>query len=141
MCSATDQARLRPHWSCSKNISALASMTLKWLRHNAYIRDSRLLHSIHYRCKSAERHVFIGANKDGLVLRITHLLPQLGRNLIDIDGVISEEDALLLADADAQPLFSDLFHGLRLGHTHLDARLQHRRGHHKNDEEHENHVY
>src|SRR5579863_4760821 len=75
------------------------------------------------------------------MLGITHLLPQLRRNLIDVDRFIPQEDALLFVDTDDQTLFSNLFHGLRLRHAHLDARLQHRRGNHENNQKHQNHVH
>src|ERR1039458_5711194 len=111
MCSATDQARLRPQRSCSKNISALASMTLQRLRHNTHIHDSRLLHRIHHLSEGAEGYVFVGADENGLVLRIADLLPQPGGNLIDVDGIVPQKYALLLVHADHQPLFSDFFEG------------------------------
>src|SRR5271166_2300116 len=141
ICSATDQARLRPQRSCSKNISALASMAFERLRHDAHIRDSRLLHRIHHCGEGAERDVFVRTDKDGLVLRVADLLPYLGGNLIDIDGIVAQKYALLLVHADHQPLFRDLLDGARFGHAHFDPRLQHRRGHHENNQKHQNNVY
>src|ERR1700674_2579802 len=140
MCSAADQARLRPQRSCSKKISALAAMTFERLGHDAHVRDSRLLDRIHHCCEGAEGHVLVRTDEDGLVFRIADFLPQLGGNLVDVDGVVPQEHALLLVDADDQAFFGDLLHGARLGNADLNPRLQHRRGHHEDDQKHQNDV-
>ena len=63
-CSAADHARLRPQRSCSKKISALAAMGFERLGHDADVGDAGLLHRIHDRGESAERHILIGAQEN-----------------------------------------------------------------------------
>src|SRR5713101_6639896 len=101
-CSAPDQARLRPQRSCSRKISALACMGFERLRDDAHVADAGLLDRVHYRGEGAERHVLVGANEDGLMLRVADLLTQLGSDLINIDGIVAQKDALLLINADNQ---------------------------------------
>ena len=81
----SDQARLRPQRSCSKKISALAAMGIKRLRHDADVGDAGLLDRVHDGGKGAEGNIFIGANKNGLMLRIANFLLQLGADLVDVD--------------------------------------------------------
>src|SRR5438093_5955992 len=141
MCRAADQARLRPHFSCSRNISALFAMGIERLGNDAHVYDPRLLYRIHDGGESSEGNIFVCTNEYGLALRITHFLPQLGANLIDVDGIVAQKYALLLIDADHHPLFRDLLDSPRLGHTDFNAGLQHRRRDHKDDEQHENNVH
>src|SRR6266568_3423001 len=93
-CSPADHARLRPQRSCSKNISVLA-MRLKRLGHDADVGNSRAFHGIHDRSKRAEGHIFVCPKKNGLMLRVANLLPQLGANFIDIDRIAAQKNALL----------------------------------------------
>ena len=90
--------------------------------------------------KAPKGHVFIRAHEDELVLRIANLLLQLGADLVDVDGVVAQKHPLLLVNADHHALFGDLFHGARLGDIHFNPGLQHRRRHHKDDEQHQHHV-
>src|SRR6185437_10552897 len=92
-CNAADHARFLPQRSCSKNISPL-SMGFKRLRNNAHVGDARLLYRVHHRCKCSERDIFVGAQKNGLVRRIADLFAQCRTNLIDVDGIVTEENAL-----------------------------------------------
>src|ERR1700724_3061475 len=96
MCNASDQVRLRPQRSCSKKISALAAMRVQRLSHDAYVGDARLFYCIHDRSEGAEGHIFVGANEDGLVLRVADFLLQAGADFIDVDGLVAQKDALLL---------------------------------------------
>src|SRR6266849_9824852 len=105
ICSAPDQARVWPQRSCSKKISALAAMAFERLRDDAHVADAGLLDRVHHRGEGAERHVFVGAEKDRLMLRIANLLAELGSDLIDIDGIVAQKDALLLINADHQAFF------------------------------------
>src|SRR5207237_1121906 len=75
------------------------------------------------------------------MLRVTNLLLQLLPDLINVDGIVAQKHFLFFVDADHQPLFGDLFNGAGLWHRDLDARLQHRRRHHKDDQEDEDHVH
>ena len=53
---------------------------------------------------------------------------------------VPQKHALLLVHADDQSLLRDLFDRTRPGHRDFNARLQHRRGDHENDEQHQHHV-
>src|SRR2546430_14418015 len=72
----------------------------QWLRHNAYIGNAGLFHRIHHRGECAERHILIGPQENGLMLGIANLGAQFFRNLVDVDGVIAQEDTLRFIDAD-----------------------------------------
>src|SRR5580693_6767620 len=116
-------------------------MTVERLRDDANVSDPRLLYRIHDGREGPEGHVLVRSDKNRLVLRIANLLPQLGCNLIDVDGIVPQKDALLLVHADDQPLLGNFFDRARLGDAHLDPRLQHRRRHHENNQQHQNHVH
>src|SRR5579863_2092220 len=75
------------------------------------------------------------------MLRVAHLLPQLGSNFVDVDGIVPQEHALLFIDADHHPLFGDLFHSTSLGNADLDSRLQHRGRDHEDDQQHQHHIH
>src|SRR3984957_5011325 len=95
-----DQARARPQLSCSKKISAFCAIFFQRLSDDADVGDARLLHRVHDGGESAEGNVFIGADENELIARIANLLPKPGRDLIDIDGVVPHEDALIFVDGD-----------------------------------------
>src|SRR5712692_6723407 len=122
-------------------MSALAAMGVNGLRHDTYVPDACLFDGIHYSGESAKGNIFIGAQVNRLVLRIANSLLQGGPDLVDVDGVVAEINLLRLVDTDDQPLFRDLFHSTRMGHTHFDPRLQHRRGHHEDDEQHKHDIH
>src|SRR5579872_656785 len=75
------------------------------------------------------------------MLRIADLLPELGPDLVNVDWIVAQKYLLLLVDADHHSLFGDLFHGSGLRNRDLNAGLQYRRRHHKDDEQHQHHVY
>src|SRR5207237_3837162 len=135
-----DQARFRPQRSCSKKISA-AAMRIERLGDDAYVADARLLYCIHHRGESAERYIFIGADKNGLMLRVPNLLTQLCANMINVNGIVSQINPLLLVDADNQPLICDFFYATSFGDVYLNAGLEHRRRHHENNQEHQHNVH
>src|SRR5215475_720339 len=138
-CSAADRARLGPQRSCSKKISPLA-MGLERLRHDADVGDTRLLDRIHHGSECPEGDVFVGAEINRLMQRVANFLLQHRSNGIDVDGVVAQEDPLLLVDADDDALFGDLLDGSRLRHVDFNARLQHRRSDHENDQQNQDDV-
>src|ERR1700693_1910845 len=117
MWKPADHARERPQLSCSKNISAFCAILLQRLSDDADVGEARLLHRIHDRRESAEGDVLIGADKDELVAGIANLLPESGRNLVDVDGVVAKKDALILVDGDHDAFFRDFLDRARLGHA------------------------
>src|SRR5581483_12201006 len=106
-CRIADQVSGLRHSECSKKMSAPAAILIQRLRHDAHVRDARLLYRIHHCRECSEGHVFVGANKDGLMLRVPYLLTYLGRNFIDVDCIVPQKNALRLVNRDHQPLLGD----------------------------------
>ena len=94
------------------------------LSDDADVGDARLFYRIHDGGEGAEGHVLIGADKDELVAGIANLLAELGGDLVDVDGVVAEEDALILIDGDDDAFFRDFLDGAGLGDADFDPRLQ-----------------
>src|SRR5215470_10755472 len=140
MCRPAETARGLPSPACSKKISSSACISIQRLRYDAHGRDARPLDRIHHRGECAEGHILIGADEYRLVLRIADFLAKLRLDLVDVDRVVAQKHALLLVDADHHALFGDLFNGARPGNVNLNARLQYRRGDHKDDQQHQHHV-
>src|SRR5580698_400417 len=121
MWKPADQARARPQLLCSKNISAFCAILFQRLSDDADVGDARLLDRVHNRGKGAEGDVLIGTDEDELVAGITNLLVEAGRDLVDVNGVVAEEDALILIDGDDDPLLGDLFDGAGFGDADFNA--------------------
>src|ERR1700688_1968389 len=135
-----DQASARGQLSCSKKISAFRAILFQRLSDDAHICDARLLHRVHDGGERAKGHVLIGADEDELIARIAHPLPYAGRDLVDINSVVAQENSLIFVDRDYDPLFRDFFDGAGLGNADLYAGLQNGSGHHKDDEQNQHHV-
>ncbi len=60
--------------------------------------------------------------------------------LVDVDGLVLQEDVLLVVDGDDHALFGELIDGARLGNGDFDAGLKHRRGEHEDEQKHEHDV-
>src|ERR1019366_6623375 len=121
--------------------SVMAAMAVHWLRNDTYVADARLLDGVHHGGEGAKRNIFIGAQKDRLVLRVPNFLLQARSDLVDVDGIVAEKNFLRFVDADHEALFGDLFHGARFRNVDFDPGLQHRRGHHENDKQHQNDIH
>src|ERR1039458_6323953 len=132
-----DQPRARGQLSCSKNISAFCAILFHRLSHDADVGDAGLFYCVHDSGESAEGDVLIGADKNKLVMGIANLLAKFGGDLVNVDGVVAHEDALIFVNGDNGAFLRDFFHGARLGNADFDTRLEHWSGHHKNDEQHE----
>ena len=96
---------------------------------------------VHDGGEGAEGHIFIGADEDGLALRVADFLSDPGGDFVDVDRVIAEKHPLLFVDADHQAFFGDLFDGPGLGDIELYAGLQHRGSDHKDDQQHQYNVH
>src|SRR5437867_6245829 len=130
-----------PSFRARVKMSALATIALERLGHDTYVADAGLFHRVHHRSESAEGHILVRSQEDGLVLRIADLPAQLAPDLVDIDRIVAQEYALTFVNRDYQPLFRDLLHRAGFGHIDFDTRLQHRRGDHKNNQQHQNHIH
>src|ERR1039458_42337 len=121
--------------------SVMAAMAVHWLRNDTYVADARLLDGVHHGGEGAKRNIFIGAQKDRLVLRVPNFLLQARSDLVDVDGIVAEKNFLRFVDADHQALFGDLFDRTGVGDVDFDAGLQDRRRHHENDEQNEDDIH
>src|SRR5271169_1016914 len=140
-CSATEPTSDRPDVGSCGKMSASAAILLQRLSDDAHVGDPGLLYGVHDGGKSAEGDVLVGTHEDGLAFGIANLLPQLRTNLIDVDGIVAQKYLLLAVDGDHQTLLGDLFHRLGVRHSHFNARLQHRRRHHEDDEQYQYDVH
>src|SRR5437667_9753023 len=130
-----------PSFRARVKMSALATIALERLGHDTYVADAGLFHRVHHRSESAERHILVRSQEDGLVLRVANPLAQLAPDLIDIDRIVAQEYALAFINRDYQPLFRDLLHRTRLGHIHFHTLLQHPRAEHNNNQQHQHHIH
>ena len=83
--------RCGPSGHARKKSQRCLPWDVQWLGHDADVGDSRLLDCVHHRGEGAKGHIFVGADKDRLMLWIANLRPQLGCDFIDVDGIVSEE--------------------------------------------------
>jgi len=102
--------------------------------------DAGLFDCVHDRGECAKGDILISADENGIVAGVADFLVELGGDLVDVDGVIAEEDALLLVDGDDETLFADFFHSARFWNTDIDTGLEYGCGDHENDEEDEDDV-
>src|SRR5271155_1906632 len=135
-----DQARARPQLPCSKNISAFCAILFQRLSDDAHVGDARLFYRVHDGGKGSEGDVLVGADKNELVAGIANLLAEFGGDLVDVDGVIAEENALVFINGNDGAFFRNFFDGAGFGNVDFDAGLQNGSSHHKNDEQHEHDI-
>src|ERR1035438_2570917 len=127
--------------SISLSLSVSPAMYIHRLGNYAYVADARLFDGVHHGGEGAKGNVFVGAQIDRLVLRIANLLFQTRSDLVDVDRIVAEKNFLRFVDADDEPLFGDLLDGASVGHVDFDSGLQHRRGHHKDDQQHQHDIH
>src|SRR5208282_5473019 len=119
----------------------MAALRIHRLRNDAHVADSCLLDRVHDRGEGAKRHIFVRAQEDRLVLRIANFLAETRPDLVDVDGIVAQKNSLRFVDADDEALFGDLFDGASVRDVDFDSGLQHGRGHHENDEQHEDDIH
>src|ERR1700730_10414623 len=125
----------------SISVSVMAALGIHRLRNYAHVADARLFDGVHHGGEGAKRNIFVGAQIDRLVLRIANLLLQTRSDLVYVDGIVAKKNLLRFVDTDYKALFSNLFDGARVGHGDFDSGLQYRRGNHKNNKQHEDHIH
>src|SRR5688572_5076093 len=85
----------------------------------------------------AEEHLLVGTTQQRL--------PQPLGEGSQTDRLLAEEDTTVVAERERhvheQALAGNLLRAARLRQVHFDAALEHRCGHHEDDEQHEHHVY
>lgn len=89
--------------------------------------------------ETAEGHGFVAAEEDG-VLGMLELLADFVGELVDVDGIVAQVDALGFVNGDDEALLEDFLDGVGFREVHLDTGLQDGRGDHEDDQEHENDV-
>src|ERR1700692_55718 len=125
----------------SISVSVMAALGIHRLRNYAHVADARLFDGVHHGGEGAKRDIFIGAQIDRLVLRIANLLFQARSNLVDVDGIVAEKNFLRFVDADHEALFGNFFGRASVGDVYFDSGLQYRRGHHENNEQHQDNIH
>src|ERR1039457_4169884 len=123
------------------SISVMAAMGIHRLGNDAHVADAGLLDRVHDSGEGAKRNILVGTQINCLVLRIANLLLQACCDLVDVDGIVAKENFLRFVNTDYQALWGDLFDGSGLGHVDFDPGLQHRGGHHENDEQHQDNIH
>ena len=109
------------------------------LRDDADVGDAGLAKRVDDAGKSAEGNGFVATEKDGVVGMLELLFNFVGE-VVDVDGVVAEIDALVLVEGDDEALLGDFFDGVGFGDVDFDAGLKDGGGDHKNDEENEDDV-
>ena len=101
---------------------------------DADVGDAGLAEFVDDRGEGAKGNGLIGTKKDGVVGMLLLLL-DLSRELVNVDGTITEIDVLVFVDGDDKALLDDFFDGVGLGNVDFDAGLENRRSDHEDDEE------
>src|SRR4029453_17216352 len=65
------------------------------------------------------------------------LLPQGWPNLVDVNRIVAEKDALLLVNGNDEPFLRNFLNAARARDIELDAGLQNRCRHHKDNQQHQ----
>ncbi len=89
--------------------------------------------------EAAEGNGFVAAEEDG-VLGMFELFADFVGELMDVDGIVAEVDALGLVNGDDEALLGDFLDGVRFREIHFDAGLQDGRGNHEDDQEDEDDI-
>src|SRR5438128_10216446 len=104
-CNATDHASRRPQFSCSRKMSALATIALERLGHDTYVADAGLFHRVHHRSESAERQILVRSQEDGLVLRFANIIAPLVCDIIENYRFVSTFYSLAFINRNYKPHF------------------------------------
>src|SRR5947209_16633803 len=86
---------------------------------DADVGDSGLLDGIHHRSERAEGDALVGAKVDDALGRIARGAEPRGK-LIDVDGLVLQEDVLLAVDGDDHAFVGDLIDGAGLRDGDVD---------------------
>ena len=119
-----------------------SSLLLKRLGDDADVGDAGLLDGIHHRGKGAEGHALVGAQVDDAFsgIGIAGSSSSSPGSSLTLTGLSCRKTFWSLVDGDDHALFGELIDGARLGDGDFDAGLQHRRGEHEDEQQHEHHI-
>ncbi len=101
---------------------------------DAYVGEAGYAEGIDYGGEAAEGNGFVATEKDG-VLWMLELFADFVGELVDVDGIVAEVDALGFIDGDDQALLGDFLDGVGFGEIDFDAGLQDGSGDHEDDQE------
>src|SRR5580704_1449826 len=122
-CRTTEPAKVRPSlslsmyspWPSWKLVAMTPSSGLQRLGDDADVGNASLLDGIHDRSEGTEGHALVGPEiDDAFGVRFAGGFEQGGK-LVDVDGLVLQEDVLFAVDGDDHALFSQLIDGARLG--------------------------
>ena len=118
-----------------------ASLLLQRLGDDADVGDAGLLDRIHDGGEGSEGDTLVGAQVDDALGGVAFAgAAEQGGKGVDVDGLVLQEDVLLLVDGDDHALFGELVDGAGLRDGHLDAGLKDGRGEHEDEQKHEDDV-
>ncbi len=109
------------------------------LRDNADVGNAGLTKRVDDAGESAEGNGLVAAEKDGVVGMLELLFNFVGE-IVDVDSVVAEIDALIFVEGDDEALLGDFFDGVRFGDVDFDTGLKNGSGDHEDDEEDEDDV-
>jgi hypothetical protein len=89
--------------------------------------------------EAAKGNGFVATEENG-VLGMLELLANFVGELVDVDGIVAEVNALSFVDGDDEALLGDFLDGVSFREVDLDAGLQDGRGDHEDDQEDEDDV-
>src|SRR5258705_12490187 len=90
---------------------------------DADVGDAGLAESVDDGAESAEGNGFVGAKEDDVVLALGLFFDFVGE-LMDVDGIVAEEDELVLVHGDDGALLGGFFYGWGFLDVDLDAALR-----------------
>jgi len=115
------------------------SAIVNWLGDDGDVGYAGLAKGIDDGGKSAKGNCFIAAEEDG-VLRALELLFNFVGELMDVDRIVAEIDALIFVDSDDEALLCDFLDSVGFGDVDFDAGLEDGGGDHEDNQENENNV-
>jgi len=118
---------------------SLAVAVVDGLGDDADVGDAGLTELVDHGGKSAKGDGFVGAQEDR-VTGMFELLFDFGGEVVDVNGIVAEIDALILVDGDDEADLGDFLDCMSFGDVDFDAGLEDGCGNHEDDEEDEDDV-
>jgi hypothetical protein len=115
------------------------SLLLDGLGDDADVGDAGLLDCVHDGGEGAEGDGLIGADVDDFLF-VLRVPCKDGGEVVDVDGLVLQEDVLILVNGDDEMLFGELIDLSGLRDCYLDAGLEDGGGDHEDEEEDEDDV-
>ena len=124
-----------------RDVAMSPSSLLDRLGDDADVGDAGLLDGIHDGGEGAKGDALVGSEVNDALGGVGFAGGSEERwKLIDVDGLVLQEDVLLAVDGDDHALFGELIDGARLGDRDLDSGLENRCSEHEDEQKHKNDV-